>query len=326
VQKELAEKRSAAKRLEGLLKNEGKLWTLVTDELRELRAKFADKRRTKIVGATSEPEFQAEDFIIAEDANVILSSQGWVKRVREVKDPSSTRLRDGDSVLAIVAGSTRASVAFFSNLGGCYVSRIHDVPSSTGYGDPVQKLFKLADGERMIAMMSFDPRALDVPAPTEGAAEPEPPLALAVTRGGLGFRFSLRPHRDPSTRAGRRFAKLNDADEVLAVMPCGDADAVICASTDGHALGVPVDEIGLLAGVGKGSQVMKVSEGERLVGAVLALGPRDAITVETEKGKTLEIELKQVKGSRGDKGQRSKKERFARVVLPAPITPTLEVS
>src|SRR4029078_1329086 len=137
----------------------------------EIKARYGDKRRTKVLGAVDEPEFQAEDFIVAEDANVILSAQGWVKRVREVKDLSTTRLREGDSVLAVVAGSTRAAVAFFSNLGACYVCRIHDVPPSTGHGDPVQKLFKLADGERMIAMLSFDPRALDIPLPTEGASE-----------------------------------------------------------------------------------------------------------------------------------------------------------
>ena len=94
----------------------------------------------------------------------------------------------------------------------------HDVPPSTGYGDPVQKLFKLDDGERMVAMLSFDPRALDVPPIRESAkegAEPEPPFVLAVTKGGLGFRFSLRPHREPSTRAGRKYARLSEGDEVL---------------------------------------------------------------------------------------------------------------
>ena len=134
---------------------EGKRWTLVKDELEEIKKKYADKRRTKVVGDVDEPEFGEEDFIVDEDANVVLSAQGWVKRVREVKDLSTTRLREGDSVLAVVAGSTRAAVAFFSNLGGCYVARIHDVPASTGYGDPVQKLFKLDDGERMVAMLSL---------------------------------------------------------------------------------------------------------------------------------------------------------------------------
>jgi DNA gyrase subunit A len=327
VQKELADRRTEASRLEALLKSEAKRWQLVRDELVEIRRLFADKRRTRVLGAVDEPEYQEEDFIIAEDANVILSAQGWVKRVREIKDLSATRLREGDSVLAAVAGSTRAAVAFFSNLGSCYVCRIHDLPGTSGYGDPVQKLFKLADGERMVAMLSFDARALDVPPPSEGAAEPEPPLAVAVTRGGLGFRFSLRPHRDPSTRAGRRFARLNDGDEVLSVMPVGDADAILCASSDGHALGVPVEELALLSGPGKGSMVMKIDEGERLIGAALALGPRDVITVETEKGKVMDIVADKIAGARAARGQPIvKRDRFARVVPPPVVAPTLEVS
>jgi len=327
VQQELAEKRGEAKKLETLLKSESKRWTLVRDELAELKTKYADKRRTKVMGAVDEPEFQEEDFIVAEDANVILSAQGWVKRVRELKDLSTTRLRESDSVLAAVAGSTRASVAFFSNLGACYVCRIHDVPPSTGYGDPVQKLFKLGDGERMIAMLSFDPRALAVPEPTQTAAEPEPPYALAVTRGGLGFRFSLRPHRDPSTRAGRKYAKLNAGDEVLVVVPTNGSDAVLCAASDGHVLGVPLEDIAILSGVGKGAMVMKVSEGERLVGAVLALGARDTITIETEKGRELSYTRKDVLGSRAGRGDlKVKRDRFARVIPPPPVVPSLEVT
>jgi DNA gyrase subunit A len=326
VQKELAEKRAESKRLDALLKSPAKRWALVKGELEEIRTKYADKRRTKIVGSTDEPEFQAEDFIVAEDAHVVLSTQGWVKRVRELKDPSTTRLRDGDAVLAAVAGSTRASVAFFSSFGACYVARIHDVPASSGYGDPVQKLFKLADGERMIAMTSFDPRVREVPAPTEGAAEPEGPFALAVTKGGLGFCFSLRAHRDPSTRAGRKFARLNENDEVLLATPIGEDDSVICAVSDGHVLGVKVDEIAVLSSAGKGSMVIKVNEGERVIGAAIAFAARDAVTLETEKGKTMDVTLQSVLGSRADKGQQLvKRDRFVRLV-PAPVTaPSLEV-
>ncbi|WP_433926022.1 DNA topoisomerase (ATP-hydrolyzing) subunit A [Sorangium cellulosum] len=327
VQKDLAEKRAEAKRIDGLLKSDAKRWGIVRDELIEIKGSYGEKRRTKVVGSIDEPEYQAEDFIVAEDANVILSAQGWVKRVREVRDLSSTRVREGDSVLAAVAGSTRSTVAFFSNLGACYVCRIHDVPQSTGYGDPVQKLFKLADGERLIAMLSFDPRALDVPAATADAAEPEPPFALAITRGGLGFRFSLRPHRDPSTRSGRRFAKLNEGDEVLFVHAVDGADRVLCASSDAWALSVAVEELALLSGPGKGSVVMRVAEGERLVGAALALGPNDTITVETEKGKALEIAASKIAGPRGTQGEPvARRDRFARVVPPAVVVPTLEVS
>jgi DNA gyrase subunit A len=327
VQKELGEKRAEAKRLDGLLKNEGKRWTLVKDELEEIKKRYGDKRRTKILGNVDEPEYQAEDFIVAEDANVILSTQGWVKRVREVKDLGTTRLREGDSVLAAVAGSTRASVAFFSNLGGCYTCRLHDLPASTGYGDPVQKLFKLADGERMIAMLSFDPRALDVPAPSEGAEEPEPPLALAITKAGFGFRFSLRQHKDPSTRAGRRFAKPKEGDEVLAVMPTGEGDSIFCVAGDGHVLGVAVSEIPALSGAGRGVIVMDVAEGDRLVGAALALSDRDRFTLETEKGNPREVSLREVKGARARRGEPiAKRDRFVRII-PAPLLPpTLETT
>ena len=148
-----------------------------------------------------------------------------------------------------------------------------------------------------------------------------------MTRGGLGFRFSLRAHRDPSTRAGRKYAKLNEGDQVLTVVPTNGSDAVLCASTDGHVLGVPLEEISILSGVGKGAMVMKVSEDQHLVGAVLALGPRDEITVETEKGRTLSYTLKDVRGSRAARGDlKSKRDRFARVVLPPPVAPSLEVT
>ncbi|MFO0761057.1 MAG: DNA topoisomerase IV subunit A [Byssovorax sp.] len=327
VQKELAEKRAEHKKLEALLKSEARRWTVVKDELTEIKARYNDKRRTKVLGNVDEPEYQAEDFIVAEDANVILSAQGWVKRVREVKDLGATRLREGDSVLAAVAGSTRSTVAFFSNLGGCYTCRIHDLPASTGYGDPVQKLFKLGDGERMIAMYSFDPRALDVPAPTEDAPEPEPPFALCITRAGFGFRFSLRPHRDPSTRAGRRYAKPKEGDEVLFVAPTGDGDAIFCAAGDGHALGVPVVEIPALAGAGRGVIVMDVADGDRLVGAALALSDADRFTVETEKGKPREVSLREVKGARARRGEPIvKRDRFVRLVPPPLTPPTLETT
>jgi DNA gyrase subunit A len=327
VQKELGEKRGEAKKLEILLRDGRKRWALVKEELEEIKKKYADRRRTKIVGSLDEPEFGEEDFIADEDVNVILSAQGWVKRAREVKDLGTTRLREGDAVMAVVAGSTRAAVAFFSNLGGCYVCRIHELPASTGYGDPVQKLFKLDDGERMVAMLSFDARALEVPPPTEGAEEPEAPYALAVTRSGFGFRFSLRQHREPSTRSGRRFARPKDGDEVLAVMTVSDGDSVVCASSDGHVLGVPVMEIPALAGAGKGAIVMDVEEGERLVGAVPALSPRDSVTIETEKGKPKDVRLSEVLGHRGNKGTAIvKRDRFTRVVPPQVVVPTLEVS
>ena len=326
IKKELDQKQSEAKKLEALLKSEAKRWDVIKHELGEIKQKYGDRRRTKIVGGGDEQEFSAEDFIVAEDANVVLTVQGWLKRVREIKDLSATRVREGDAVLSVVAGSTKATLALFSNQGGCYVTRIHDVPATTGYGDPVQKYFKLADGERIVAMMSFDPRVLDVP-PAEEGAEPKPPFAVAVTRGGLAFRFSLSPHREPSTRAGRKFARLNEGDEVLLVSFVKDSDGVMAATSDGHAIAVVASELAVLSSAGKGAMLLKVEDGERVIGAHIALMKRDVITIETEKGKTHELSFMALEATRGGKGHAVvKRDRFARVVVPPPAVPSLEGS
>ena len=325
ITKELAEKRAAAKKLEALLKSEPKRYALMKEELAAIKDAYGDRRRTKIVGASNEPEYQAEDFIIDEDATVVLTSQGWVKRAREIKDLSTTRLREGDAVLSATAGSTRASVAFFSSQGSAYVARIHDVPASTGHGDPVQKLFKLADGERMVAMLGFDPRVLEVPAVPDDGPAVDPPYGVAVTKGGLGFRFALAPHRDPSTRSGRKYARLNEKDEVLAVMSLGsDDDVVLVATSDGHVLGVRAGELPLLSGAGKGSMIIKVADDARVVGAVIAQGARDVIVAVTEKGKEHRVGVDRVLGTRAGKGEVIvRRDGFARVVLPPPEVPVL---
>src|SRR4029077_13548014 len=126
IRNELDEKRKRARQITALLKNEESRWALVRGELEEVQELYADgkadKRRTTIASDTGEPEYSADDFIVEEDNIVIVSGDGWVKRQKEVKDLATTRLREGDSVLAVLAGSTRASCVFFSNFGVAYTS------------------------------------------------------------------------------------------------------------------------------------------------------------------------------------------------------------
>src|SRR5207302_8053599 len=139
-------------------------WGVVRDELQEIAKQYADERRTKIGGGRGdEVEYTEEAFIADEDAHVVLTRDGWIKRVREMKDPAQTRLREGDEVLAVLAGSLRSNFVIFSNFGAAYVTRFNDVRASTGYGDPVQKLFKFDDQERIVGALSLDPR---LPRPT----------------------------------------------------------------------------------------------------------------------------------------------------------------
>ncbi len=128
-----------------------------------------------------------------------------MKRQKEVKDAAATRVREGDAVLALLPGSTRASVVFFTNFGTAYSIKIADVPASTGYGEPIQSLFKFRDRERVVAALSLDARYAGAitggTAPKVGSDDvPVPPVhALAVTSDGYSLRFSLEPFVEPST-------------------------------------------------------------------------------------------------------------------------------
>src|SRR5213078_3545124 len=196
IQKELKEKRAEQRSLKQLLASDRARWAVVREEIAEIQKTYADKRRTKIGGvSTEEVEYSEEAFIADEDAQVVLTRDGWIKRVRELKDPSQTRVREGDEVAFVLAGSLKSNLVLFSNFGTAYVTRFNDVPPSTGYGDPVQKLFKFDDNERVVGALSLDPRL------------ERPEKLLAVSRRGYGLRFALAPHTDLSTRAGRRFAK-----------------------------------------------------------------------------------------------------------------------
>jgi DNA gyrase subunit A len=302
IQKELGEKRIEADRLEKLLKSPAARWKLIRAELLELSNEYADRRRTRVLANVDEPAFQAEDFIVEEDGVVILTEQGWIKRQREIKDLSTTRLREGDRVIDVVAGSTKSAVAFFSNQGVCYVCRFVDVQPASGYGNPVQTLFKLDDGEKLIKALSFDPRVLEVPEATP-EAEPEPPLALAVTRQGQSLRFSLRAHRDPSTKAGRKYARLSEGDQVIYVDAMKTGDYVAAASDSGHALICRADQVAVLGSAGKGVMLMKLDEGEILIGAKLLRGKSDELAVENEKGTAYDITLRKYEAvTRGGKG------------------------
>jgi DNA gyrase subunit A len=322
IRQELEEKRKRARQIGGLLKNEESRWALVRTELEAIQKAYGDKRRTTIASDTNEPEYSADDFIIEEDNIVIVSSDGWVKRQKEVKDLSTTRLREGDSVLAVMAGSTRASCAFLSNFGVAYTSRFIDIPASTGYGEPIQRFFKLKDGERIIAALSLDPRAVGVIA-SPSPDQPPPVHAVAVTSDGYSLRFALAPFIEPSTRSGRRYARPAEGAEVVGVARVGGQEILIAATAEGRGLLCHVADINFLSGPGKGVILIKLTDSDRVLGFIASTGDRDLLTVETSRGaeQTISTGKYEITG-RGGKGRELlQRGQFTRVLRPLPGLP-----
>jgi DNA gyrase subunit A len=336
IRKELEEKRRRARQIAALLKDEGSRWKVVRSELEEIGAKYGDKRRSAIASDSAEPEYKPDDFIVEEDNVVIVSRDGWVKRQREVKDLSTTRLREGDAVLAAFGGSTRASCVFFSNFGVAYTSRIIDVPASTGYGEPIQRLFKLKDGEKIVAAMSLDARAVGGresiaesattrSQKTKSTPDPDPPPvhALAVSSDGYALRFGLEGFVEPSTRSGRRFARPSKGAEIVNVAVVTGEEILITATAQARGLLCRADEVNYLSGPGKGVILIKLGRDDRVLGAIASTGDRDLLTVETTRGaeQTISTGKYEVTG-RGGKGRELlQRGQFTRIVWPMPDAP-----
>jgi DNA gyrase subunit A len=312
ILEELAAKQARAKEIETILKDKRKLWGVIRGELREIAEKFTDKRRTKIGGGGGEDiEFQAEDFIVDEEVTVILSRDGWLKRVKEIKDISTTRVREGDAVLTALRGSTKEFMAIFSNFGSCYVLRINDVPASTGYGEPVQKLFNFRDGERVIAAYVVTGNGPSV-LPAGGQI-------IAVTKHGFGFRLNADPHREVSTRAGRRYAKLEEGDEVVNVLPYRPKEVLCMVTAQARSLMCKAAEAAELANPGKGVTMIKVEDDDAVVGFALGDPYGDELLIaELDNGKKVSMGPGHDEvTSRGGKGHTlARKAKVVRVLYP----------
>jgi DNA gyrase subunit A len=323
IRKELDDKRKRARQIGGLLRNEESRWAIVHEEIEAIQKQYGDQRRTKISSDEGEAEYTAEDFIVEEDNVVIVSRDGWVKRQKEVKDLSTTRLREGDQVLAVLQGSTRAPAVFFSNFGVAYTARITEVPASTGYGEPIQRLFKLKDGERIVGALSLDPRVAGDFTPKRDGAEP-PVHAVGVTSDGYSLRFSLEPFVEPSTRAGRRYARTPEGAEVVGVARLTGGEVLIVATREARGLLAKAEEVNFLSGPGRGVILIKLSaEDDRVLGFIASTGDRDLLTVETSRGaeQTISTAKYEVTGRGGRGRELLQRGQFTRVIWPTPEAP-----
>jgi DNA gyrase subunit A len=187
--------------------------------------------------------------------------------------------------LGVVAGSTRATMAFFSSFGVCYTARIIDIPASTGHGEPVQKLFKMKDGERIVTVMSLDPRVIGNV--QENPKKPDlcPEVhGFAATSNGYAMRFGLEQFVEPSTRSGRRFARVAPEHEVIGVEAIHGSETILAITAECRAMVCPSVEINYLSGAGKGVILIKTAKTDRLLGFKASTADRDLLVVETNRG------------------------------------------
>lgn len=309
---ELKEKRARAAELRRLLENEAERWEIVRTELKEIARKYGDDRRTKIEGPSEPVEFREEEYIIDEDAWVIVTRDGWIKRQKSFTDVPSIRVRDDDLVRWIYRARARQTLTLFTDRGVAYTLRVNDIPMTTGHGEPIQKNFAFEDQEHVVGVVCHDPRCL--PTPVAAAAEtqpavqgflneelangeaggggpaaglPAPPYAIALTAGGKVLRFALAPLAPLSTRKGRSVVRLDSSfenDLVVGVEPSDGGEVVCLATQAARVMIFPVHEANVVGGSAKGVTAIKLDTRDRVIGFTLANKMREGLKVRTNRG------------------------------------------
>ena len=151
-------------------------------------------------------------------------------------------------------------------------------------------------------MASLDPRLTGSLAGDE-AHYPET-FAVAASSDGYALTFGLEPHLEPSTRSGRRFAKVGEGATIVNVQIVHGEETVIAVSEKRRALLCAVSEVSYLAGPGKGVLLVKLADDDRLLAMKTAKDDKDTLTVKTSMGGEQRINTARFeKTTRGGKGR-----------------------
>jgi DNA gyrase subunit A len=289
ILREKAEKTKQKKDIEAILASQKKIWGLIKTELLEIKAKYGDKRKSTMKAA-EDVEFSQEDFIVHEDVTVILTKMGWIRRVKTIGE--NLRFKEGDDLLALLPANTRDNIAVFSSAGKVYVVKAFDLPSGSGFGDPVQHLFKFGDGERPIAAMNFTTKlageTLAEGAQPELALSPREVTALTVSAHGVGFAFDLGQFNAVTTRAGKKFAGVKEGDFIMGVEIL-DLPNVLFLTSEGKAAVIAAKDIPALTGAGKGVKLVNVKTGEVALFRCVRKGEQVKVIDEKSNEKVLDL-------------------------------------
>jgi DNA gyrase subunit A len=350
---ELAAKRARADEVEALLDNEDGRWGMIRAELKEVARKYGDARRTKVEGPAETVEFREEDYIIDEDAWVIVTREGWIKRQKSFTDVASIRVRDDDRVGWVYRSRARQTITFFTDRGIAYTMRVNDIGMTTGHGEPIQKVFALEDREHIVGVICHDPRCL--PSHVEvahangavqgrlpgelgtngdghgqgnghaGPSMPPPPYGVVLTAGGKVLRFALASVAPVSTRKGRIVVRLDPSvpgDLVVGVEASDGTENVCLATRSARVLIFPVAEANVVSGAAKGVTAVRLDAKDRVIGFALAGKKREGLTVRTSRGGTQVVRAtKYPVTSRGGKGYGILQRGSLEAVLPDEATP-----
>jgi DNA gyrase subunit A len=219
--------------LEGVLADESKVYGIVKEELLEVRAAYADERRTAIT-AEEGVDFEIEDLIAEEEMVISISNGGYLKSVpvnsfrkqgRGGVGVAGMELKEGDYIDHLFITTTHHYMLFFTNKGKVYRLKVHQLPrmSRTAKGRHIANLLPLAQGEHIASVLA-----------TKEFDEAE--YLLFATRNGIVKKTRFLEYNTPLKSDGIIAINLADDDELISVRYASEGDEVVIVSRNGKGI------------------------------------------------------------------------------------------
>jgi len=278
IEAELAELRDKIAYFEKVLGDEALVRQIVKTELGEIRAKFADKRRSEISDAAR--DLDVEDLIAEEDMVVTITKAGYVKRLpvatyrqqkRGGKGIAGVNLRDNDFVEQLFIASTHDYVLFFSTKGKVYRLKVHELPVGSRHarGTAVVNLLPFEADEKIAAVINTK-------------TFPADECLLFATRAGMVKKTTMDAYKN-GRRDGIIAIKMRDDDALISVRRVHKGEQVIMVSTVGKAIKWDESEARPMGRDTQGVKGMNIKEGESVLGMEIAPKGSELFVV-TERG------------------------------------------
>src|SRR5687768_3602283 len=275
---ELAELTALITRLRGILASQRQLLQIIVDELKAVKAKFADPRRTQLID--EEGDFSIEDLITEEDVAVTVTDTGYIKRTpiatyrtqnRGGKGRIGMRTREEDVVNHLFVASTHSYMMIFSDRGRAYWLKVHEIPDvgADGKGKSIANLVQFEQGEKLAAMLAVQEFS-------------ESRFVVMGTRKGTIKKTELSAFANP--RAGGIIAMgIEEDDSVIDVQLSDGQSEIFIGTRDGKAIRFEEGEVRAMGRTAYGVRGIQLREGDEVVAMQVAKPGGTLLTV-TEKG------------------------------------------
>lgn len=265
VETELKEKQTLIAELEALLASTKKIFAVISNELKEIKEKYGDERKTKVIAGGTKM-ISDEDLIPEKESVLVLTAGGYVKRT----DPDEYKIqkrggvgvidletKEEDFVTTLLTTDTHSDLLFFTNKGKAYQIKMYDIPEGkrATKGKSIMNYLSLASDEKVTSVLAVPKKAKE-----------EKASLFLITKNGTAKKVTYESFKDVR-RSGIIAIRLDDKDELQTVLRVQKGQSIILGSSQGQSIRFAEQDVREMGRTAGGIRAMKLGKGDSIVGA-----------------------------------------------------------